>query len=783
MTRIATHCLRTLRRRWKSILLLGGALAGVALLVWCFIPRVSLYPENLAFSKVLEDRHGQVIHLALTPDGKYRMRAPLESINADLIEATLLQEDRHFYAHPGFNPLSLVRSVWGVVTGTRRGGGSTVTMQYARLRFGLHTRNAWGKAEQIIRAIQLERYYSKKEILEAYLNLAPYGANVEGAAAASWLWCGKPVDKLTLRECVALAVLPQSPTRRCPKKSGDNPSLAEAQYRLMQRMQEAHGLRADPLDAQFTLRPEAKPPREAPHLARRLLKPTPDSELRTPNSLEVRSTVDLAKQHIVEHALANYVARKREIGIRNACALLIHAPTREVLAYVGSAGFLNEKIQGQVDGVTARRSPGSTLKPFVYALAIQQGLIQPRTLLRDGRTAFGSYNPENFDREFTGPIPAEDALYLSRNIPAVALAQKLAAPGLYGFLRDSGVALTHSASFYGLSLPLGGGEVSMEELGGLYAMLADDGCARTLVYGTDDMIADKSVRAPLLTPEACFLAREMLRPREGEQIFDDREVSWKTGTSHGFRDAWAAGIRGDYVLIVWIGNFNGKASPSFIAREAAAPLLFEAFHQLQLPVKRKAPPPGVEEVELCAVSGQLPCPHCQHRLHGWFIPGVSPIAPCSIHREIYIDTHTGFRVTANDGRAGLRREVCEFWPPDMLALFKQAGLPRREAPPLEPSARAYATADASAAPHITSPRAALVYTLRASDTKKQTIPLRTETAPGVRKVYWFAGQQFLGVSAPAEPLLWQASPGSWKLQVLDDHGRTATCDVRVEMVE
>ncbi len=388
----ARAALRTFRRRWKSLLLLGGALAAAIALAWLFIPQTTLYPESLTFSKVLEDRHGQVIHLALTPDGKYRMHVPLEDIRADLIEATLLQEDRHFYTHPGFNPMSLMRAVWGVVTGTRRGGGSTVTMQYARLRFGLHTRNAWGKVEQILRAIQLERHYSKKEILEAYLNLAPYGANVEGAAAASWLWCGKPVDKLTLRESVALAVLPQSPTRRCPKKTGDNPSLAGAQYRLMQLVQEARGLRADPLDAQFVIRPEARrPPREhtAPCPSLRSKEPP---RLTKPNSshlVVVRSTVDIAKQHLIEHALENYVARKKEIGIRNACALLVHAPTREVLAYVGSAGFFNEKIQGQVDGVTARRSPGSTLKPFVYALAIQEGLIQPRTLLRDGRMAFG----------------------------------------------------------------------------------------------------------------------------------------------------------------------------------------------------------------------------------------------------------------------------------------------------------------------------------------------------------------------------------------------------------
>jgi penicillin-binding protein 1C len=495
--------------------------------------------------------------------------------------------------------------------------------------------------------------------------------------------------------------------------------------------------------------------------------------------------VDLEKQRIVERALTAYVARKKEIGIRNACALLVHAPTREVVAYVGSAGFLNDDIHGQVDGITARRSPGSTLKPFVYALAMQQGLIQPRTLLRDGRTAFGSYNPENYDREFTGPIPAEDALYLSRNIPAVALAQKLAAPGLYGFLKECHVALPHSSSFYGLSLPLGGGEVTMEELGVMYALLADDGCPKPLVYRQRNSPSDGggSARPPLLTPEVCFLTREMLRPREGEQQFDDREVSWKTGTSHGFRDAWAAGIRGDYVLIVWIGNFSGKASPSFIARECAAPLLFDTFRQLRLPVKRRAPPAGVKQIDLCAVSGQLPCPHCQHRLRGWFIPGVSSIEPCRIHREIFVDSHSGYRVPANDGRSGLRREVFEFWPPDMLQLFRQAGLPRREAPPLEPSARSYAVADKAAAPHIISPRAALVYTLRSHDTQRQTIPLRTDTAPGVRKVYWFAGQQFLGVSAPAEPLLWKASPGEWKLQVLDDHGRTAACDVRVEMVE
>ena len=275
----------------------------------------------------------------------------------------------------------------------------------------------------------------------------------------------------------------------------------------------------------------------------------------------------------------------------------------------------------------------------------------------------------------------------------------------------------------------------------------------------------------------------LLKPREGDPQFDDDAVSWKTGTSHGFRDAWAAGIRGDYVLIVWIGNFNGKANPAFIARECAAPLLFETFRRLRLPKKPVVPPVGVDEVELCAVSGQLPTPHCQHRLHGWFIPGVSPIAPCDIHCEVLVDGTSNLRVIADDGRAGLKREVYEFWPPDLMELFRQAGLPRREPPRIEPSAKALATASGREAPRIASPRAALVYTLRAKDPNRQSIPLRADTAPGVRQVYWFAGKQFIGVSAAASPLMWHANPGQWKLQVLDDHGRSASCNVRVEMVE
>jgi penicillin-binding protein 1C len=493
----------------------------------------------------------------------------------------------------------------------------------------------------------------------------------------------------------------------------------------------------------------------------------------------VQSTLKRTLQPGVEDALADYIGRKREVGITNACALLVRASTREVLAYVGSSGFLDVAIQGQVDGVLARRSPGSALKPFIYALALQQGLIHPHSLLRDGQTSFGGYNPENFDRQFSGPISAKDALYHSRNIPAVSLAQKLVAPGLYGFLKASGVSLPQPAEHYGLALPLGGAEVSMEELASLYCLLAHDGVARPVVTKPG---SPEIKQVPLLTEEARYLTREMMRTREGEAALDDAAVLWKTGTSHGFRDAWAAGIRGDHVLVVWIGNFNGRGNPAFIARECAAPLMFEVFRHLRLPLKPEIKPPHVTEVELCAVSGQIPTPLCQHRLLGGFIPGISPITACEVHREAWIDSVSGLRVASEDGRRTLRREVFEFWPPDMLELFRRAGVPRRSPPPMEPGAGALDRADSAGAPKIVSPQSSLVYTLQASSVDRRAVPLRADVAPGVNRLFWFADSRFLGSTDPASPLMWKAEPGRWRVHVLDDQGRSAAVQVRVEMV-
>ncbi len=738
----------------RALLTVAGLLA-ILLITWWLCPKPALYPPGFEFSRVMLDRDGKVIHLALTHDAKYRLHTPLPAISKDMQRATLELEDRRFFDHPGVNVSSLARAIWGVASGSKLGGGSTITMQLARMRFGLQTRSPVGKATQVLRAMQLERHYSKQELLEAYFNIAPYGANVEGVGAASLLWCGKQADELNLRDAVALSVLPQSPTKRAPRASS-KPSDATA--RLWDRL----GARDDVLNKSYVLRPEQCVPREAPHLARRLMGSAP----------LVRSTIDSEKQKMVAECLAQFIERRKDRGIVNGCALLVDAPTREVLAYAGSAAFLNDGIQGQVDGVTARRSPGSCLKPFIYALAMDQGLIHPRSLVRDGRLDFVDYSPENFDREFTGPITAAEALQRSRNIPAISLLQHLARPGFYGFLKSTGVKLPKEENWYGLSLALGGEEVSVEEVARLYAMLADDGVARPLVFerGRPVRVEGKS---PALSAPARFLTLDMLRA-------NGSEIAMKTGTSHGFRDAWCAGVSGRTVLVVWLGNFDGRGCPSLVARETAAPLCQQIFERLQLPKQKIKTPDGVTRVELCAVSGELPGSCCDHRIQGWFIPGVSPIRTCDIHRAVLVDAATGLRVARDDGTHAIRREVCEFWPPDLLEMFKAAGLPRK---PLPAWASGEATSGASTedrAPRIVSPIAKRIYNTSGMDAMRQSIPLRADASPGVKQIFWFAGTRFLGASEPARALMWKAAAGRWKLQALDDHGRSTACEVVVE---
>ena len=770
------------RRRWLTLALLFLALFKLTPHVIPHKPFATNYPSSIS----VFDANSRLLRLTLASDDKYRLWLPLKDISPQIREAVLLHEDRHFYYHLGVNPISVVRAAWQTATGSRRIGASTLSMQVARLHYRINSRNTAGKIEQMLRALQLELTYSKDEILEAYLNLVPYGRNVEGVGAASQIYFAKRAHDVTLAEALTLAVVPQSPLRRTPG-ARENAALVEARSRLFDQWVQVHpeakeqaGLVKTPL----LTRDIGQLPFRAPHFVNGVLE-------QRDGKTELATTLDLRLQSLLERHTRAYVLRMKRIGIANAAAMLVDSRDISVKAMVGSADFFDAAIDGQVNGTQAKRSPGSTLKPFIYALGMDQGIIHPASVLRDAPLSFGPFSPENFDGRFAGPLSAQEALIRSRNIPAVAIAAKLSNPSLYGFLKTSGVSRLASEQHYGLALVLGGGEVTMEELATLYGALANHGTLRPLRYTED---APKSEGTRVLSEEASYLVLDMLKdaPRPEQPNTrgwqrDDLPVYWKTGTSYGFRDAWTVGVFGPYVLAVWVGNFDGTGNPAFVGIQAAAPLFFEIADSIKAQSRNlREPayrlPKGLARVEVCAVSGQMPGPHCHHRKTTWFIPGKSPIKVCDIHREVTVDDKTGLQ-TCEPYQHSVHTEVYEYWSSDMLRVFRQAGIPRQKPPGTEARCSFDAKSSWGAAPQITSPLSGVAYSLRAARVGEETIPFQATTDADARFVFWFVNDRLVGRTSADKALHWTAAPGNYVVRAVDDQGRADVRSLRVELAQ
>jgi penicillin-binding protein 1C len=780
---------------WRLILRWQNTLVAIALLA-LVLTGIRLYPHaplsaHAGSSTAVHGANGELLRLTLSADEKYRQWMPLAQMPTALVQGVLLHEDAWFRWHPGFNPVSLLRGAWiSYVRGGSRQGGSTLTMQLARLMYRLNTRSPGGKAEQVARAVWLELRYSKDEILEAYLNYAPYGRNVEGVAAASLVYFGKRPQDLSLPEALTLAVIPQDPTRRLRDAAqGEdklNRGLRAARDRLYARWREVHAadaltdaLMRLPLD----LRSPAQLPFVAPHAVEQVLREAQwDGDL--PPRLD--TTLDAGLQRTLERQLRETLQREGARGLDNAAALLVDTRDMGIKALVGSADYANAAIAGQVNGTTAKRSPGSTLKPFIYALGMDQGVLHPRTVLRDVPSSFGPFTPENYDGRFLGPVTATDALIRSRNIPAVWVASQLAEPNLYEFLRRAGITRMASERHYGLALVLGGGEVTMQELATLYAMLANHGVLKPLRLRAE---APQVEGVRLLSEEASFMTLDMLRqnarPDEATTATPARlPIHWKTGTSWGFRDAWTAGSFGPYVLIVWMGNFDGAGNPALIGVETAAPLFFRMADAILaqdrgLVEPAWTVPAQLRKVEVCLASGDLPNAWCPQRGTTWFIPGKSPIRVSSVHRPVTIDVRSGKAACPPFDPATTRTEVYEFWPSDLARVFAQAGIPRRRPPP---------DADCGIAgsgdpPRITSPLRGAAYTVRArrsEDSAEARVAFSATVDAGVRELYWFVDDDYVGAAGSGETVFWQAGrAGRHVARVVDDHGRSDTRELRV----
>lgn len=783
--------------------------------------------DRLGSSTPVYARHGELLRLTLAHDQQYRLWTPLDQISPSLVQSTLLYEDRAFWWHPGINPAAIARSAVHMMQGGRREGASTISMQLARRLERMDSRSIKGKLLQAWTALVLELRYSKRDILEAYLNSTPYGGNIEGIGTASLIYFNHDASSLTMSESLTLAVIPQNPAQRLPTRYSTEDSiiteLEAARGRLWSQWKKIHPEQAASHDADALMRPVALTrsslPFLAPHLTDMLLSTGRGARARqqTANVIEsdgaIHTTLDLPMQLTLERIMKHYLASRAESGLSNASALLLDASTMEVRALVGSADYGDASLQGQFNGTQGKRSPGSTLKPFIYALALDQGLLHPRTILKDSPVSFAGFSPENYDGQFVGPVSAQDALIRSRNIPAVSLAAKLNRPNLHQFLQLNKISRLKSEAHYGLALALGGGEVTPEELARLYAVLANGGVSRPLKYVRNDLPSkasehldsgassnaqtdsgalnpvsnDKNVFS-LLSPAAAFITLDMLRqtPRPDTLAPAQPPIAWKTGTSWSYRDAWTAGVFGRHVLVVWVGDFSGKSHPAFVGIDAAAPLFLRMVDALR--AQGQAPgdivrprPDDLQQVEVCAATGDLPDGVCPVKVKTWFIAGKSPIQISQLHESVQIDQKTG-QVICDDAAAKSpsqesRTILLERWGSDMQRIFEQSGLPRRQ---LDDAACEQNTLSplTAMAPSMRSPQRGVRYVVGPNS---DPLTLRADAASGIKTLYWFADDSLLGQSAPGESITWRPpSHGHYLLRVVDDLGRVDIRELHID---
>ncbi len=557
-------------------------MAAAALLTastWLTVSALDIrYPPPLSagreVSQVVVDRSGALLRAFTIDDGRWRLPVQLADVDPNFVAMLIAYEDKRFNEHNGIDPLAMCRSAWQLLSNGRIvSGGSTLSMQLARLLEPRTERSFAAKAKQILRALQIERRLSKREILEYYLTLAPYGGNLEGIRAAALAYFGKPPRKLTVDEAALLIALPQLPEARRPDR---NPKAAvRARNRVLTRMVGAGIIPqfdAEMAAARAVPKSRHELPAFAAHLSERL-------RAREPQRPLYRVTLDRSVQSGLE-ALARQ--RAERLGTRLSVAIIVaDARTGEIRARIGSPDYFSEARDGAVDMSRAVRSPGSTLKPFIYGLAFDAGLARPESLIEDAPADFSGYAPENFDRSFQGTVTVREALQLSLNIPAVAMLEAVGPLRLMSLFKRAGMAPQLPRDRPpSLAIGLGGIGMTLEDLVGLYTAFPGLGQMRPLSDAPPIDPGGEDETAHLLSPQASWYVNTILAGTPPPEHAAMDGIAFKTGTSYGYRDAWAIGYDGAHVMGVWVGRPDGASVPGLTGRTVAAPLLFEGFRRI-----------------------------------------------------------------------------------------------------------------------------------------------------------------------------------------------------------
>ena len=779
-----------IRPRHRALRVLQTSIAGALLLVGLLWLADRIWPlpmpaDDLARVVLAED--GTPLWRFADADGVWRYPVSPDEVSPLYLQALLTYEDRWFYRHPGVNPLALARAAWLNLSGGRVvSGGSTLSMQVARL-LDPHERTLAGKSRQLWRTLQLEWHLSKQQILQIYLNRAPFGGTLQGVAAASWAYLGKSPKQLTPAEAALLAVLPQAPSRLRPDR---HPQRAQqARDKVLQRLGEFQVWSAQQV-AEAREEPLLLAPRQEPALAPLLAR-----RLNTANSPPlIRTTLDASLQRRLEDLLLGWRARLPERT--SAAILVVETQTMATRAYIGSIDIGDARRFGHVDMVHALRSPGSTLKPFLYGMALDDGLIHSESLLQDVPRRYGDYRPGNFSMGFSGPVSASSALALSLNLPAVQLLEAYGPKRFAAQMRMAGMPLIlPPLAEPNLSLILGGAGSRLEDLVGGYAALARAGQSAQVRLQPQDPLLERR----LLSPGAAWIIRRILsgqaRPDRDPhaELVQRPQLAWKTGTSYGFRDAWSVGVGPRYLIGVWIGRPDGTPVPGQFGLASAAPLMLQVHDLLSNRDSQRGIRPPVEQVPasvgvaaICWPLGQ-PMPrqdaNCRRQRFAWTLDGTTPPTlqaadqplGLGLRDTVWVNPQ-GLRVDASC--PGATAQQIALWPAPLEPWLARVERRAARLPAIDPSCPPQVPASA---PPLSIVGVRNGDNLRRPSTSSEPLQLYVSALGGGGQRWWFRNGQPLGETSGQDSLLVRFEQvGRVELSVLDESGETARVEFQVD---
>lgn len=720
-------------------------------------------------------------HVNLSCDDKWRLNARFDLIDKRYTASLVRFEDKRFWWHFGFDPFSLMRATFqNIRSGKVVSGASTLTMQLVRV-LEPRPRTFSSKLVEILRAIQFEIRFSKRRIIEMYLEFAPYGKNIEGVTTASLAYFGHLPNHLSATEIAILLAVPQSPSDRYPTPRNKE-RLTSVSRNISSRLRDWEFQDNESFQFNAAMIPEKLIdfPRRIPHVVASL-----SDNLR--DSPRIVSSIDLGIQNLAETILAGYRKKLSLQKINNASVLIVEHATGQVRAAIGNFDFWDDKNGGQIVGFKVRRSPGSTLKPVLYAMALDRGLALPETLVPDVPLEFVGFSPKNYDGFYSGLVTFERALSHSLNIPFVHMLSLIGVEDFLAVLRKLGFrSFSSDPHRYGLSSAVGGIEVTAEELAGLYSSFARGGAWMPLQWV--DMKQYSSTSTPALSSGAVWMLKKGLSLRDRPDFPFRREINdksagihWKTGTSFGFRDAWAAGFESKYTAVVWLGNFDHSPSAELVGSNSAAPILFDLLEGLggfEAFVSKGSRPADVIEQRVCSFSGLPANAHCEHTQMSLGLAQKTDMPVCPFHIKVDVDLETGAALTPAcridrnyESRVFLKmpRDV-QRWLSDTGQIF----------PKLPELADFCENVSSHAPPEILSPEPdRTILLIRGMSPDVQRIALEAGLQASAAKASWFVNGEYLGTVSGHTRLWWTPSLGEHEFTLTDERGQSARRTVKV----